>query len=126
MRLRLILPRVEPTEITPPLICPYDDCEGRHLELHQKVDKAIRDTVYDDVIAYRYECLRCKRTFRVYPQGVTRAQTSLRVQGLSVLLYLLGLSYGAVSLTLEALGVYLCKSQVYEIVQAFAERVPGY
>ena len=77
MRLRLILPRVEPTEITPPLICPYEDCEGRHFELHQKVDKAIRDTVYDDVIAYRYECLRCKRTFRVYPQGVTRAQTSL-------------------------------------------------
>jgi hypothetical protein len=125
MRLQLILPRVEPTEIALPPICPYDDCEGKHFEFHQKVDKAIRDTVYDDVIAYRYECLCCKCTFRVYPRGVTRAQTSLRVQGLSVLLYLLGLSYGAVSLTLEALGVYLCKSQVYEIVQAFAERVPG-
>jgi transposase-like protein len=42
-----------------------------------------------------------------------------------VMLYLLGLSYGAVSLALEALGVYLCKSRVYEIVQAAAERVPG-
>ena len=125
MRLRLILPRVELTEITPPSVCPYDDCEGRHFECHQKVSKAVRDTVYDDVIAHRYQCLRCQRTFRVYPQGVTRAQTSQRVQGLSVLLYLLGLSYGAVSLTLEALGVYLCKSQVYEIVQAFAERVRG-
>jgi hypothetical protein len=38
---------------------------------------------------------------------------------------LVGLSYGAVSLTLEALGVYLCKSRVYDIVQAAAERVPG-
>jgi transposase-like protein len=38
---------------------------------------------------------------------------------------MLGLSYGAVSLALEALGVYLCKSRVYEVVQAAAERVPG-
>jgi hypothetical protein len=41
------------------------------------------------------------------------------------MLYVLGLSYGAVSLVLEALGVYLCKSRVYEVVQAAAERVPG-
>jgi len=47
------------------------------------------------------------------------------VKGLGVLLYLLGLSYGAVSLTLEALGAYLCKSRVYDVVQATAERVPG-
>jgi hypothetical protein len=38
---------------------------------------------------------------------------------------MLGLSYGAVSLALEGLGVYLCKSRVYEVVQAAAERVPG-
>jgi SAM-dependent methyltransferase len=41
------------------------------------------------------------------------------------LLYLLGLSYGAVSLALDALGVYVCKSRVYDAVQAAAERVPG-
>jgi transposase-like protein len=41
------------------------------------------------------------------------------------MLYLLGLSYGAVSLALEALGVYICKSRVYDAVQAVAERVPG-
>jgi hypothetical protein len=125
MRLRLILPRVEPTVITPPSTCPYENCGGKHFGLHQKVDKAVRDTVYNDLMAHRYECLRCQRTFRVYPQGVTRAHSSQRVHGLGILLYLLGLSYGAVSLTLEALGVYLCKSRVYEIVQAAAERVPG-
>jgi len=42
-----------------------------------------------------------------------------------VLLYLLGLSYGAVSLALDALGMYMCKSRVYDAVQAVAERVPG-
>ncbi|NIN68506.1 MAG: hypothetical protein GTO63_28125, partial [Anaerolineae bacterium] len=41
------------------------------------------------------------------------------------MLYLLGLSYGAVSLALEALGVYMCKSRVYDAVQAAAEKVPG-
>jgi transposase-like protein len=47
------------------------------------------------------------------------------VKGLGVLLYLLGLSYGAVSLALDALGVCMCKSHVYDAVQATAERVPG-
>ena len=125
MRLQLILPRVEPAEMNLPSVCPYQDCPGRHFRHHQEVDKPVKDTKYEAVCADRYECLRCKRTFRVYPQGVTRAQTSQRVKGLSVLLYLLGLSYGAVSLTLEALGVYMCKSSVYEVVQAAAAKVPG-
>jgi hypothetical protein len=41
------------------------------------------------------------------------------------MLYLLGLSYGATSLALEGLGVYLCKSRVYDAVQETAKRVPG-
>jgi hypothetical protein len=125
MRLRLILPQVEPTVRSLPVSCPYEGCEGIHFRHHQEVAKALRDTVYPEVMAHRYQCLRCKRTFRVYPAGVTKAQTSQRVQGLAVLLYLLGLSYGAVSLVLEALGAYLCKSRVYDVVQAAAERVPG-
>jgi len=69
--------------------------------------------------------LKCKRTFRVSPQGTTHAQTSQRVIGLAVLLYLLGLSYGATSLAFEALGVYLCKSRISDAVQEAAKRVPG-
>jgi transposase-like protein len=56
---------------------------------------------------------------------VTHDQTSQRVKGLGVFLYLLGLSYGAVSLTLDALGVYMARSSVYAAVQAAAEKVPG-
>jgi len=89
------------------------------------VAKALRDTVYQEVQVHRYQCLRCKRTFRVYPEGTTNAQTSQRVKGLAVMLYLLGLSYGAVSLALEGLGVALCKSRVYDAVQEVAKRVPG-
>jgi transposase-like protein len=125
MRLQLSLPQVRPTEFRKPWVCPHQKCQGRHFEHHQEVDKPLKDTGYGMVSAHRYRCLRCKRTFRVYPQGVTRAQTSQRVKGLGVMLYLLGLSYGATSLALEALGVYMSKTSVYEAVQAAAEKVPG-
>jgi hypothetical protein len=125
MRLQLILPGVEPENVALPEVCPYEGCGGAHFGLQQAVAKAVRDTVYEEVTAQRYQCLRCKRTFRVYPLGVNEGQVSLRVKGLAVLLYLLGLSYGAVALALEALGVYLAKRSVYEAVQAAAQRVPG-
>jgi transposase-like protein len=125
MRLRIVLPKVNPQAIAVPAECVYAGCGGRRFHLRQQVTKALRDTVYHEVQVHRYQCLRCKRTFRVYPQGTTRAQTSQRVKGLAVMLYLLGLSYGAVSLALEGLGVALCKSRVYDAVQEAASRVPG-
>lgn len=125
MRLQLILPRVDPTVFDMPTVCPMKECQGKHFEHHQEVIKPLKDTKHEAVTAHRYRCLRCKQTFRVYPQGVTHAQTSQRVKGMAVLLYLLGLSYGAVSLALEALGVYMAKSSVYEAVQAAAKKVPG-
>jgi transposase-like protein len=47
------------------------------------------------------------------------------VKGLAVALYLLGLSYGAVSLLLEALGLFMSKTLVYYTVQEAAQKVPG-
>jgi transposase-like protein len=41
------------------------------------------------------------------------------------MLYVLGLSYGAVTLMLAALGIWMSKATVYRSVQATAERVPG-
>jgi transposase-like protein len=125
MRLHLILPRVEPEEIKAPSKCPCEDCDGTHFQLWQAVEKPLRDTRHSRVVAHRYQCLRCFRTHRVYPKGVSKDHISQRVKGLGILLYLLGLSYGAVSLALDALGVYMCKSRVYDAVQAAAERVPG-
>jgi hypothetical protein len=82
MHLLLILPRVEPNEIEVPQICPYEDCAGESLRHHQTVRKALRDTQYPAVDAERYQCLKCRRTFRVYPLGVNRGEISLRVKGL--------------------------------------------
>ncbi len=125
MRLNLILPVVNPEKMMIPRQCPYRKCQGKHFKVHQAVKKAVRDSQYQEVGAFRYECLRCKRTFRVYPQGVQSSQVSQRVKGIAVMMYLLGLSYGAVELMLDALGIFLSKTSVYRAVQAAGEAVPG-
>jgi transposase-like protein len=124
MRLNLILPVVEVGKYKHPTECPYE-CGGKEFILHQTVIKKVCDTAHEEVEARRYKCLSCQRTFRVYPQGVDHRQFSQRAIGMAVMLYLLGLSYGAVTLMLEALGLYMGKTTVYEAVQAMAERVPG-
>ena len=125
MRLKLILPVVNPEQIAKPEKCPYRECGGKYFKVRQEVKKPVRDSKYTEVSALRYECLKCKRTFRVYPQGIQAAHVSQRVKGMAVMLYMLGLSYGAVAIMLEALGVFLGKTSVYRAVQASGEAVPG-
>jgi len=124
MRLKLILPVIEAEKYAPPAECPYG-CGGKEFFLRQKVKKQVCDSTYDEVEARRYGCMSCQRTFRVYPQGVNQRQFSQRAIGMAVMLYLLGLSYGAVVLMLEALGLWIGKTTVYLAVQAVAECVPG-
>lgn len=124
MRLKLILPVVDVETYEKREECPYG-CGGKEFWLRQVVRKPVRDSTYSEVVARRYECLQCRRTFRVYPQGINQQQFSQRALGLAVMLYVLGLSYGAVALLLEALGLWMGKTTVYEAVQAVAERVPG-
>ena len=66
--------------------------------------KPLRDTQLREVVAQRYRCVRCGRTFRVYPLGVSHDQTSARLKGVAVMFYVLGMSYGAVATALAALG----------------------
>lgn len=91
----------------------------------QIAQKKIVDTQYKEVSAWRYQCAKCGCTFRDYPKGVDKKQTSMRVQGMAVMLYILGLSYGAVELVLGSLGVGIGKASVYRAVQSTAEKVPG-
>jgi len=98
-------------------------CSGRHFKRHQLAcDKALRDLRHSQVQSQRYRCLTCQRTFRVYPRGVSAAQQSNNLKALSVLLYVLGLSYQGVSDVLDALGQALSKSTVYNNVQAAGAR----
>jgi len=130
MHLSVGLPKVEPLQIEPPTHCPLRDpknpkkkCSGTHFKEHQwNCRKPIRDTRHSQVTARRYRCLKCNRTFRVYPSGVSHAQQSDTLKGLSVLLYVLGLSYQGVADLLDALQYPLSKTTVYENVQAAGQR----
>jgi len=125
MRLNLLLPDVKPDELQAPKHCQREGCQGRRFYPRQAVEKKIVDGKYQKVKAWRYACASCGCTFRVYPQGVGRQHISHRVIGLAVMLYVLGLSYGAVAIVLAALGIGIGKTSVYRAVQAAAKKVPG-
>jgi hypothetical protein len=125
MRLNLILPKVEPSEYEYPKKCPQKGCRGMRFIPRQEVNKKIVDTQYPEVRAWRCECVKCGHVFRVYPKGVSGKQISKRVNGIAVMLYILGLSYGAVEIVLNCLGVGIGKTSVYRAVQAVAKQVPG-
>jgi transposase-like protein len=125
MRLKLLLPDVDPKKFEMPKQCPQPGCHGMRFYPRQEVKKRIVDSRSQEVSAWRYECLQCGHTFRVYPQGVSSQQISKRVLGMALMLYMLGLSYGAVEIVLACLMVGIGKSSVYRAVQAAARRVPG-
>jgi hypothetical protein len=97
MHLRVQLPKVGPQEISLPTHCPWPDrkhpkhhCPGTQFKEHQRgCPKPLRDPRVHQVLARRYRCLKCGRTFRIYPPGVSEAQQSDTLKGLSVLLYIL-------------------------------------
>jgi len=129
MHLSMRLPKVEPDSIQVPVTCPLRvgkrkrPCGGQHFKLHQiGCDKPLRDLRHCQVQAQRYYCLTCQRTFRVYPRGVSAAQQSSNLKALSVLLYVLGLSYQGVSDLLDALGQPVSKTTAYNNVQAAGAR----
>jgi transposase-like protein len=123
MRLHLILATIATTVTQQPGICPH--CGSRHIGHWQTVSKPVRDTRLTAVTAERHYCRVCGVTFRVYPTGVTRDQTSQRLQSVAIMLYLLGLSYRAVESAMTAMGHPLSYGSVYAIVQQAADHVPG-
>ena len=120
MRLKVRFPKVDPNTYELPETCPYG-CGGHTYRRHgvQGERKPLRDVGYAEVLSYRYRCEGCGRTFRVYPRGVSKgAQQSQRLKAMTVLLYVLGLSYGAVEDFVTALGCGVGKTTVYNNVQA--------
>ena len=102
MQAQFLLPRVDPHSFPPVERCRTPHCGGK-VVLRQTVWKSLVDTQRRAVRIRRYFCWRCRKTFRVYPTGVSRAPTSERMKALAVLLYLLGLSYDQVSRVLFCL-----------------------
>ena len=124
MRIRQRLPKVVQTEWAEPEGCPAEDCQGKYFKVHQRqCTKQLLDPDHGRVTARRYQCMSCKRTFRVYPRGVSRAQRSDRLKGIGIMFYVLGLSYGGVEDALAALGWAGSKSSTYRDVRGAGEAV---
>jgi transposase-like protein len=124
MRVRARIPTVEPAILQEPSVCPYEGCQGQFFKPHQlQCEKPLRDTQLYQVTTKRLKCLTCQRTFRVYPQGVSQAQQSDRLKALSILFYILGISYRGVQDVLEALGFMLHHTTIYRNVQGAGEQV---
>lgn len=130
MRISVRIPQLEPNTLAVPTRCPlkhpktHRRCTGTQFKLHQvHCRKPVRDLRHTAVTVQRYRCLKCQRAFRVYPQGVSQDQLSASLKALCVLLYMLGLSYGGVVDLLEALLHPVCKTTVYNQVQAAGKKV---
>ncbi|HWT81586.1 MAG TPA: transposase, partial [Candidatus Methylomirabilis sp.] len=68
-----------------------------------------------------YRCCACRRTFRHYPPGSSRADQTERLKSLAVICWTLGLSYRSVSRILSGLNVRLSQMSVWRDAQAQAQ-----
>lgn len=122
MRLRMRLPAVKPDEYPPfPDSCPA--CGNKTWQSHGWVAKRLRDIRVDQVRVQRIRCTACGQSRRHYPTGVTVRKQSERLRGLSIILWLLGLSYRAVMDVLEAIGCRISYTHIYDNVQRVGESV---
>ncbi len=117
----LKLPDVKRKREARPRKCAY--CEGETFQRWGQVNKPVRDVHVRNVKVYRYRCCRCKRTFRHYPEGNTRADQTERLKLFAVLLWQLGLSHRAGSLILSGLRVWVSHMTIWRDVQAEAQKI---
>lgn len=112
---------VQPSPEGRPSACPF--CHSPVLQRWGKVPKSLKDPQLAQVEVHRYRCWGCRRTFRHYPQGVTRWTQSQRTVALAALLWALGLSLRAVAALFPHLGPSLSRMSVLRDVRALQEEV---
>lgn len=107
----LKLPEVERTTDSRPKVCPY--CGNCILQRWGQVKKPLRDATGLLTEIYRYRCGECERTFRHYPDGVDRADQTLRIRQVAGLAWLMGMSTRDVVKTFKAVGIKISRSNVW-------------
>lgn len=115
----LKLPDVKRQSKTRPHECPY--CQGVTLQRWGGKRKPVKDPRLRSVKVYRYRCCHCRRTFRHYPQGVSRADQTERIRKLAALCWTLGFSYRSIAAVFAAFGVQLSRMTAWRDVQVLAD-----
>lgn len=117
----LQLPVVKRYRAERPRQCPY--CEGATFQRRGQVRKRVRDVHCRSVWVARYRCCHCRRTFRHYPEGTSRADQTERLKVLAVLGWRMGLSDRNVSRLLSGLNISLSPMSVWRDTQAQAQAI---
>jgi len=117
----LKLPDVKRKTEERPKKCRY--CEGETFQRWGQVNKRIKDIRVRNVKVYRYRCCHCRRTFRHYPEGNSRADQTERLRLFAVILWKLGLSHRACSLMLSGLNVLVSFMTIWRDVQAEVQQI---
>lgn len=93
-------------------------CGSHGFNLHQRATKALKDPLMPRADVVRFICKRCRKTTRLYPEGVDSARQTVALRQVSVMLYWLGLSYDGIREFLGHLGCPLSKATVWANVRA--------
>jgi len=117
----LKLPEVKRRTEGRPKQCPY--CAGETFQRWGQVQKPVRDTKARKIRVYRYRCCRCKRSFRHYPEGTTRADQTERLRLFAVVCWRFGMSHRRVSTILSGLKIVLCPMTVWRNAQEQGEKL---
>ena len=117
----LKLPDVKRKRDERPRVCRY--CAGETFQRWGEVNKPVKDIRVRNVKVYRYRCCHCKRTFRHYPEGNTKADQTERLRLLAIILWTLGLSHRASSLILSGLQVLMSHMTIWRDVQEEAQKL---
>jgi len=117
----LKLPAVKRRTESRPSQCPY--CAGEVFQRWGAVNQPVKDVRVRNVQVYRYRCCGCKRTFRHYPAGNTKANQTDRLRLFAIVLWTLGLSHRASSLILSGLQVSLNFMTIWRDVQEAAQQL---
>lgn len=119
MRIRFRFPYTD-TQPEEEASCPY--CGSKKSITHQTHSKRIKHHKIEEVIVKRLRCKRCKRTFPHYPEGVSQAQQTKTLKAMSVVLYVLGLSYDSLVFFFSALEAPLSKGSCWNNMQDVGEK----
>ena len=117
----LKLPDVKRKTEERPKKCPY--CPGETFQRWGKNKKAVRDPRCRTVQVYRYRCCRCRRTFRHYPEGISRAAQTKRLQVLAVLCWTFGMSYRKAACLLSAFHISISHESIWRDAQEQAKAI---
>jgi transposase-like protein len=117
----LKLPVVKRGREERPRQCPY--CAGVTFQRWGPVRKPVRDVRCRSVQVYCYRCCHCRRTFRQYPPGSSRADQTERLKSFAVIGWTLGLSHRGVSRILSGLNTPLSHMSVWRDAQEQAQAI---